>query len=178
TVTLKIDTDYTWYNCREPRDVNADNLVTPLDVLWIINSLNSDGSRELSKIRNEGIVKPFMDVNRDAHATPLDALWVINYLNQQPLGEGEGASETPAAALAIDRLMSEQANSTIHPERASRAVTTGTFSQPVPDNTPYWQQVDEVFQSSIRPTGHADSPDDELLEQSDWLDFLGEDEAF
>ncbi|MDE0734846.1 MAG: Ig-like domain-containing protein [Pirellulaceae bacterium] len=183
TVTLQVDTDYSWYNCREPRDVNADSLVTPLDVLWVINTINNQGSHPLAKIRTAGIVKPFLDVNRDAHATPLDALWVINYLNQRSFGEGEAASETPAAALAIDQLMSEQANSTIHPERASRAVTTGTVSQPVPDNTPYWQRVDETFDSIIRPArrsqlSDADSDRDELFEQSDWLDFLGEDEAF
>ncbi|MEO2021563.1 MAG: Ig-like domain-containing protein, partial [Pirellulaceae bacterium] len=185
TVTLKIDTDYTWYNCREPRDVNADNLVTPLDVLWVINTINNRGSHPLAKIRTEGIVKPFLDVNRDAHATPLDALWVINYLNLQPLGEGEGASETPAAALAIDRLMSQQAMRRERLERASRAVTavTGSVSQPVLDNTPYWQRVDDNFDSIMPPARRSPPPDahsdrDELFEQSDWLDFLGEDEAF
>ena len=186
TVTLKIDTDYTWYNCREPRDVNADNLVTPLDALWIINTINNLGSQPLTKIRTEGIVKPFLDVNRDAQSTPLDALWIINYLNQQPLGEGEGASETPAAALAIDLLMSEQANSTIHPERAIRPVATDrdASSQPVPDNTPYWQRVDETFDSIIRTARRSQLSDaatdrdrDDLFEQSDWLDFLGKDEA-
>jgi hypothetical protein len=110
---------------------------------------------------------------------------VINYLNQQPLGEGEGASETPAAALAIDRLMSQQAMRRERLERASRAVATvsGSVSQPVLDNTPYWQRVDETFNSLTRPArrsqlSDADSDRDELFEQSDWLDFLGEDEAF
>jgi hypothetical protein len=124
-------------------------------------------------------------VNRDAQSTPLDALWIINYLNQRPFGEGEGARETPAASLAIDQVMSGQANSTIYPERASRTVTTGTFSQPVPDNTPYWQRVDETFDSIIRPARRSQFSDaatdrdrDDLFEQSDWLDFLGEDEAF
>ena len=186
TVTLKIDTDYTWYNCREPRDVNADNLVTPLDALWIINTINNLGSQPLTKIRTEGIVKPFLDVNRDAQSTPLDALWIINYLNQRSFGEGEGTSETPAASLAMDPLMSEQVIPGERFEHTSHPVTTdGTSSnQPVVDNTPYWQRVDETFDSIIRTARRSQLSDaatdrdrDDLFEQSDWLDFLGKDEA-
>lgn len=70
-------------------------------------------------------------------------------------------------------------------ERASRAVATvtGSVSQTVLDNTPYWQRVDETLDSIMRPArrsqlSDADSDRDELFEQADWLDFLGEDEAF
>jgi len=184
TITLQVDTDYSWHNCREPRDVNADDSVTPLDVLWILNTINRKGPHPLTKLRLEGITKPFLDVNRDAQSTPLDALWIINYLNQRSFGEGEGVSETPAAALAIDRLMNEQAMRRERLQRANRPVTavTSSVSQPVVDNTPYWQRVDEAFDSIIRPARRSELPDaaadrDELFEQSDWLDFLSENES-
>ena len=71
------------------------------------------------------------------------------------------------------------------PERASRAVTavTNSVSQPTLDNSPYWQRVDETFDSLSRPARRSQVSDaasdrDELFQQSDWLDFLGEDEAF
>ena len=187
TITLHVDTDYSWHNCREPRDVNADDSVTPLDVLWILNTINRKGPQPLTKLRLEGITKPFLDVNRDAQSTPLDALWIINYLNQRSFGEGEGTSETPAASLAMDPLMSEQVIPGERFEHTSHPVTTdGTSSnQPVVDNTPYWQRVDETFDSIIRPARRSQLSDtatdrdrDDLFEQSDWWDLLGSDDAF
>jgi VCBS repeat-containing protein len=180
TVTLQVDTDYSWYNYREPLDVNDDESVTPLDALWIINTMNSQGSHPLAKARPEGIVKPFLDVNRDAHATPLDALWVINYLNQRAGGEGEAPAEATAAAVVMDWPG-------IHKARIKRIDQSKTsISQPGTsphlDNTPYYQRVDEALQSIRRPARgsqlsdtDADTERDELFEQSDWLEDLGED---
>ena len=179
-VTFEIATTHPWYNGQEPRDVNNDELVTALDVLWVINEINITGGHLLSTTRSEGTIEPFLDVNHDGYATPLDALWIINYLNQLSLGEGEGSSETPAAALAIDRLMSDLATSISRPERSSRPVTaiTTSVSQPVLDNTPYWQRVDRVYDSQARAVDRdrpADVERDELFEQADWLEDLGED---
>ena len=176
TVTLQVDTDYSWYNCRGPLDVNDDESVTPLDALWIINTMNSQGSHPLAKARPEGIVKPFLDVNRDAFATPLDALWVINYLNQRASGEGEGSAEATVATGMMDWPG-------MHKARIKRIDETRShISQPAInphlDNTPYYQRVDQTLDALTRPARRSQSSAsdlDDLFEQSDWLEDLGED---
>ncbi len=89
-IDFHIDTEHTWYNCLKPLDVNDDTFTTPLDALWIINSLNADGSRQLINSRTKPLKPPFYDVNKDGYAAPLDALVVINALN---LGAGEGEAD-------------------------------------------------------------------------------------
>ena len=69
-----------WQNADLIRDVDNSSLVTPLDVLLLINNLNSDGSRELPPRAQHG-GDPLYDVNGDSFLTPLDALIVINAIN-------------------------------------------------------------------------------------------------
>ncbi len=69
-----------WQNASLMRDVDNSSLVTPLDVLLLINNLNTDGSRELPS-RSQHTGDPFYDVNGDNFLTPLDALIVINAIN-------------------------------------------------------------------------------------------------
>ena len=57
-----------------PYDVDTDGLVTPLDLLLIINALNGDPAGEIDSSRT--------DTNGDGELTPLDALLVVNYLNR------------------------------------------------------------------------------------------------
>jgi len=95
-VDFHIDTERAWYNCLKPMDVNDDTFTTPLDALWIINSLNADGARPLVNARTKPLEPPFYDVNKDDFATPLDALVVINYLN---IAAGEGEAEGPSDPL-------------------------------------------------------------------------------
>lgn len=61
------------HNGFDPEDVNNDGSVSPLDVLNIINALNS--SKETSYVNH------FMDVNDDGYFSPLDALQTIHRLN-------------------------------------------------------------------------------------------------
>ena len=69
-----------WQNASLIRDVDSSSLVTPLDVLLLINNLNTDGARELPS-RSLHTGDPFYDVNGDSFLTPLDALIVINAIN-------------------------------------------------------------------------------------------------
>ena len=69
-----------WQNVSLIRDVDNSSLVTPLDVLLLINNLNADGSRELPPRQQHG-GDPFYDVNGDNFLTPLDVLIVINAIN-------------------------------------------------------------------------------------------------
>lgn len=69
-----------WQNASLMRDVDSSSLVTPVDVLLLINNLNSNGSRELPA-RSQHAGDPFYDVNGDNFLTPLDVLIVINAIN-------------------------------------------------------------------------------------------------
>ncbi|MCY2983939.1 MAG: Ig-like domain-containing protein [Planctomycetota bacterium] len=87
-------------------DVNNDGFVSPIDVLILVNSLNTGGSGLLAAGSSGGSGeggsgKYFLDVNQDSYLSPLDALMVINELNQrQNGGSGEGEAATEAVPLA------------------------------------------------------------------------------
>ncbi len=89
-------------------DVNNDGFVSPIDVLILVNSLNTGGSGLLASGASAGngeggAGKYFMDVNGDNYLSPLDALMVINELNSRQTGgngEGEGESAPMASSTA------------------------------------------------------------------------------
>ena len=70
-----------WQNATNPRDVDSSGLVTPLDVLLVINKINA-GQTGLLPIRQPGSQEPLYDVNGDRMLTALDALIVINAINR------------------------------------------------------------------------------------------------
>ncbi|MCG3206219.1 MAG: hypothetical protein KCHDKBKB_02952 [Elusimicrobia bacterium] len=81
-------------------DTNRDGSVTPIDVLGIVNYLNSDASN---------YVGPFFwkDPTKDGYVTPQDALVIINYLNSSSSGEAEGEQSLSSYQTAVDQLMEE-----------------------------------------------------------------------
>ena len=93
---------WTWTNPRNPLDTDDDNWVGALDVLSLVNDLNSNGSRRLTP----ALVRPqvFLDPDRDGLISPLDVLMIVNYLNQRSGGEGEG-STTPLGAGSANARM-------------------------------------------------------------------------
>ncbi|HND54626.1 MAG TPA: SdrD B-like domain-containing protein, partial [Pirellulaceae bacterium] len=85
----------TWQNSTNRRDVDNDTFVVPRDVLIIINTLNSEGARELPTPTPGGAgPPPYYDVNGDGFVAPNDALVIINFLNGATSGEGEAAAPT------------------------------------------------------------------------------------
>lgn len=77
-----------FHNVDNPMDVNDDGVRSPIDVLIIINDLNSNGPRSLQSASFAGA---YLDVNGDGTVSPIDALVIINDLNSVALGEGEFA---------------------------------------------------------------------------------------
>jgi hypothetical protein len=73
-----------WQNPANRLDVNADGAVSPLDVLRVINYLNSS---ETGVLTAADPTPPYLDVSGDGMVTPLDALFIINALNQGVEGE-------------------------------------------------------------------------------------------
>ena len=78
-----------WQNPTNRFDVSANDFVTALDVLLIVNDLNSTGARDLAGAA--GAPPPYLDVSGDNFVTALDVLQVVNHLNSQN-GEGEEAN--------------------------------------------------------------------------------------
>ena len=68
-----------WRNPVDSLDVNNDLVISPLDVLVVINDLNSRGARGLPLTRNPS--EPFLDPTGNQSVDPLDVLTIINYLN-------------------------------------------------------------------------------------------------
>ena len=74
-------------------DTNADGLVTALDALRVLTSLQHFGSAEGSGAEGERSAMTslhrYLDVNRDGVVTTMDALSVLNVLSRQSDSEGE-----------------------------------------------------------------------------------------
>jgi len=85
-----------WRNASRPLDVDNNGVIAPLDVLIVINRLNSEGTGPLPAPAAGLSPPPFYDTSGDNLVTALDALLVINYLNGAgSLATGEGESLVP-----------------------------------------------------------------------------------
>jgi len=95
-------------NLRNAYDVDNDGFVSPIDVLILVNSLNSgnggllNGGSE-SGASGEGSEKYYVDVDADGMLSALDVLGVVNFLNKpKAAGIGaEGEGEGEAAPLFV-----------------------------------------------------------------------------
>lgn len=95
-----------WQNPVNSMDVDDSGAVVPLDVLLIINVLNSRGVIELPHTPGEvPEPPPYFDPSGDYVVSALDVLVIINYLNANWSGEGEGAWEQAADAAAASAEM-------------------------------------------------------------------------
>jgi len=102
-------------NPDRPSDVNADNQVTPMDVLLVINTINREGSRPAGDmLSGSGMADgeaeyifspPFYDVSGDYIVSPLDVLLVINDLNADGAMTAGAAGEGESSA--VEELVSE-----------------------------------------------------------------------
>ncbi len=86
-------TAHPWQNPIRAENVNNDAIVSPSDVLTLINEINARGVRILppSPVGDQ-VLPPFWDVNGDGQISPADVLVVINYINNKLAGEGEPAT--------------------------------------------------------------------------------------
>ena len=80
-----------YQNPRTRFDVDDDGTVSPLDVLVLINLLNS----QAPSLPVDGLPGPpaYVDVNADNRVDPLDVLDLINHMNSLSNGEGEGDAD-------------------------------------------------------------------------------------
>ena len=87
-----------WQNPERVRDVNNDQLITPLDALLGVNRLN-EGSGALPA-RGNNSTEPYYDVNGDGFATAIDLLLVVNTLNGGLLVDAGLAHDTGIGQIA------------------------------------------------------------------------------
>jgi hypothetical protein len=84
-----------WRNPARPENVNNDQGVSSLDVLVLIEDINTHGIRELPQMpEGTRLSPPYLDVSGDNAITAYDVLEVITYLQRQ-----DAASEGELAAL-------------------------------------------------------------------------------
>ena len=99
------ETMRSWNNSTMPLDVNGDGLVLPIDVLLVVNELNSRGTGTLPE--RTTAEPPYIDVNNDGLLQPLDALLIINEINSRAAAEGElPVHELPVHELQLARVKS------------------------------------------------------------------------
>lgn len=105
------DVENRWHNQRNSLDVNDDSLISPMDILLIINDINAFGARSLLDFPPRDFTpRQFIDVNGDYLSTPMDILLVVNYLNSQSPERSEKRDEGEAADdshTSVDHAMSD-----------------------------------------------------------------------
>jgi hypothetical protein len=98
-----------WQNRMMRWDVDRSGLVTPLDVLLLIDAINANPGGSLPTPRSgQSLGLPDVDVDGDGRLTPLDVLDTINRLNGTgALGEGESAIDPISADALFAEVGSE-----------------------------------------------------------------------
>jgi hypothetical protein len=94
-----------WQNQARPFDVNGDGQITPLDILTIVNDLNTHGVRSLPTSGSILAFQGLLDTNGDNMVTALDILLVVNHLNRSGAGEGEALELDPHVSQSHDRAL-------------------------------------------------------------------------
>ena len=151
-------------------DVNNDGFVSPIDVLILVNSLNTGGSGLLSSGSSSfasgeaGSGRYFLDVNRDNYLSPLDALMVINELNNRQSG---GSGEGEGAPLVTSATGSPLKTQLVEVPFAKRSNASPAF---VYGPLPSAEEVEEAFSLDAYLAQHANGE-----EEFDYLDGLAKD---
>lgn len=89
-------------------DVDADGFVSPIDVLILVNDINTNGFRTLP---TSLATPPYLDTNGTGGTDALDVLLVVNFINERGnagAGEGEASMATLGYSQDIVRAPSKQ----------------------------------------------------------------------
>jgi len=119
--TIAIENTRPYQNPYNALDVDFSGQINPLDVLSIINFINSNKVGPLNQPSNSGELLSFLYIDSigDGSVDPLDALAVINFLNRLSGGGGEGEMNGPNAIWNPIDLNFEHASMPMHPLRTT-----------------------------------------------------------
>lgn len=147
---LAADLQMFHHNHFEPEDVNDDGIVSPIDALAVINSMNRNSTD------NDELT--FIDVNNDGLRSPLDALLVINRLNRSGRDNNRGderqrndnTPEAPAEIRSVDgtgnNLENPQLGSSGQPLlRIADAAYADGISTPAGEDRPSAREISNVL---------------------------------
>ncbi len=114
TARVNISGPHDWQNPLLPLDVNADNIISPGDLLILINELNHPDylGPDLRLVDAKSVPEfplTFFDTNGDGYAAPNDVLRGINYLN---------SLSSPSLAAEAEARQFEGKNVAIQVERS------------------------------------------------------------
>ncbi len=97
-------------NPTNSNDVNGDGSTSAIDILFVINAINTRGSGSLpTSIPSATDMLGYIDVDGSGTVEPIDALLAINFLNSSPSAEGESPSASSVQDMAISALAFENA---------------------------------------------------------------------
>ena len=92
-IDAAMDTQKPWTNASNPLDVNNDGFVHPLDVLLVVNKINSEGNVQLAAPTGSELPTILYDCSGDNLISPLDVVQIVNFLNaESDAGAGGEAS--------------------------------------------------------------------------------------
>lgn len=102
--------DRPFLNSSVASDTNGDGFISAIDVLLIINEINSRSARALpTKFADSPNLFGFVDTNGDGFLSAIDALLTINLLNSRTTSSAAGESARDAAnILAVDQALLAQ----------------------------------------------------------------------
>ncbi len=174
TVTQRVVVDVkdkppAFQNPNEPRDVNGDGKITPLDALLILNHLNRYGPRVIlpeSKPGAEGESPYMFDVNGDGRVTPIDVLIIINYLNRRARDGSTVPTTTPTAAPETVSPTVEEVND---PPQTTVTSTLEGVNDPPPLVLP---EGEAAFATSFGMACPAFEPESDLADADGELESL------
>jgi len=111
TVHITFQSYYDYHNYNIPNDVDGDGLVSPNDVITVINFINAHGgSTTIGKIHSASSPKGFVDVVADNTIAANDVVSVVNYINARPRGTSLSTAQGAASdANAADASLSPAA---------------------------------------------------------------------
>jgi hypothetical protein len=115
-----------WQNPVDRFDVDGDGRLNPLDVVQLINRINSAGTGELPAPTGQLSPPPFYDVNGDGRLSPIDVLQVINQVNLEN-GQAEGERippPTPPPAPVVPQNRPQPSSRNKSDERSDAALST------------------------------------------------------
>lgn len=154
--TINITVVSRWHNPADPNDVDGQEPVTPLDVLTIINYINSHPQSSSLPGELGDAPPPYYDVNNDGLCTALDVLQVINCINSLPGGSGE-------AEAVVGRVSGFALESDGRPidviRWPSKAAGDSDSTHPEDHYPRFWDTVFTPTATNKRMTiGHASPP--------------------
>jgi hypothetical protein len=121
-----------WQNHDDPMDVDDDGVVIPLDVLIVVNELNSEEARKLPPPVEGQPAFPYLDCSGDGFLTPLDALVIVNFLNgEAAAATGEGELDSDPGVLSGEQIaVIPDLGTQSVPREPGRNTQSVTFARP------------------------------------------------